>query len=116
MARTKLILIAFYALAAIAGLFLIATSGGNIFQLIFVVLSFVTILALSEHAGAWARIAALLFGGFILLGTLAMMVMSLGRLFSNSSIGLIPMIAAPIIAVLAAFTIRALLDPARPAS
>jgi len=115
MTPNKLILIAFYALFSIVGLILIAARGGTYYQLIFVVLSYVTILALSEKAGEWARIAALLFGGSVLLATSAVMVLSLIQLFGTRSFGLIPMIAAPIIAVFAAFTIRALLGPSQSA-
>jgi cytochrome bd-type quinol oxidase subunit 2 len=112
MANTKTTLIASFALFALIGLYVLVDNGASLLQLAFVALSIITVVALTENAGEWARILAILFSGFILLASVAMMVFVLVRFLDSSSASLFAIVAAPIIGVIAALTLRTLLVPA----
>ena len=111
MANNKTILIALFALFAFIGLYVLVDNGASVFQLAFVAFSLITVLALTEGAGEWARILGIVFSGFICLAATALLVFSAVKFFSSSSFGLIPMIAAPFIAMIGALTMRTLLHP-----
>ena len=111
MANSKMILTASFALFAFIGLYILVDNGASIFQLAFVALSITTVLALMESAGEWARIVGIVFSGFICFAGTALLVFSAVKLFSSSSVGLIPMIAAPFIAMIGALALRTLLHP-----
>jgi len=111
MANSKTILTASFALFALIGLYVLVDNGASIFQLAFVAFSFITVLALTENAGEWARIIGIVFSGFICFAATALCVYSLTSFFSSLSFGLIPMLAMPVVAIIAALTMRALLLP-----
>jgi hypothetical protein len=111
MANSKTILIASFALFALIGLYVLVDNGASLLQLAFVAFSIITVVALTENAGEWARIVAILFSSFLLLASVGMIVYSLVGFFSSSSFGLIPMLATPVIAMIAALTLRTLLRP-----
>ena len=109
MANSKSILIASFTLFALVGLFMLVDSGASLLQLAFVAFSIITIVALTENGGEWARIVGILFSGFICIAAAALLVYSAISYFSASSFGLIPVLAAPFIAIVAALTLRTLL-------
>ena len=111
MANSKTILITSFALFALIGLYLLVDNGASIFQLAFVAFSIITVVALTKNSGEWARIVGIVFSGFICLAATALLVFSAVKFFSSSSYGLIPMIAAPFIAMIGALTMRTLLHP-----
>ena len=109
MANNKTILVASFTLFALVGLFMLVDSGASLLQLAFVAFSVITIVALTESAGEWARVIGILFSGFICLAAMAVFVYSVTSFFGRSSFGLIPMLATPFIAIVAALTLRTLL-------
>ena len=111
MANSKTILTASFALFALIGLYVLVHNGASIVQLAFVAFSIITVLALTENAGEWARIVAIVFSGFICLAATAVLVFSLVSFLGSSSFGLIPMLATPVIAMIAGLTMRTLLLP-----